>query len=109
MIERAEEAYKVLYSLQIHRRRTNADYKVQTGFRIATKTLEPCDSARLGLVLNYSVFAYEFQSRDDGRSIAVQALKDAEAEGAALEKNNDGAAILKLLQGNLDAWGADEK
>jgi hypothetical protein len=54
------------------------------------------------------VFCYEFRDRDKGKSIARQAVKDAETESKTLEEKDDSFVILRLLHANLDMWAKKE-
>ena len=88
----------------------NAD----TAYKEATekaKDLAPTHPIRLGLALNYSVFLYEVQGKnDDACQLAKQAFDDAIAELDTLDEESykDSTLIMQLLRDNLTLWTTEE-
>merc|ERR1712146_805053 len=74
--------------------------------------LAPTHPIRLGLALNYSVFLYEVQSKQqDACSLAKQAFDDAIAELDTLDEESykDSTLIMQLLRDNLTLWTSEEE
>ena len=66
---------------------------------------------RLGLALNFSVFLYEVQCKNqEACSLAKQAFDDAIAELDTLDEESykDSTLIMQLLRDNLTLWTSDE-
>ena len=73
--------------------------------------LAPTHPIRLGLALNYSVFLYEVQAKnDEACGLAKQAFDDAIAELDTLDEESykDSTLIMQLLRDNLTLWTSDE-
>ena len=88
----------------------NADgaYKEATA---KASELAPTHPIRLGLALNYSVFLYEVQAKQqDACTLAKQAFDDAIAELDTLDEESykDSTLIMQLLRDNLTLWTSDE-
>ncbi len=81
----------------------------QKAYDITREDLEPTDPARLGLVLNYSVFCHEIR-KDPSR--ACRLTKKAVDEGQARtqemneEQYRDYVMIVQRLRENLDLWSS---
>merc|ERR1711862_625800 len=74
-------------------------------------SLAPTHPIRLGLALNYSVFLYEVQSKqEDACKLAKQAFDDAIAELDTLDEESykDSTLIMQLLRDNLTLWTSSE-
>merc|ERR1719265_1580779 len=74
-------------------------------------SLAPTHPIRLGLALNYSVFLYEVQSKqEDACKLAKQAFDDAIAELDTLDEESykDSTLIMQLLRDNLTLWTSDD-
>ena len=88
--------------------------KADEAYQSATKTatnLAPTHPIRLGLALNYSVFLYEVQSKqEEACELAKQAFDDAIAELDTLDEESykDSTLIMQLLRDNLTLWTSDE-
>lgn len=82
---------------------------------VAAKELQPYNSTKLGLALNFSVFHYELKS-DSNKAceIAEEALNAAKDKIDEMnnEEARDALSIIELLKENLDLWkegdGADD-
>jgi len=88
----------------------NADgaYKDATA---ASNELAPTHPIRLGLALNYSVFLYEVQSKQqEACTLAKQAFDDAIAELDTLDEESykDSTLIMQLLRDNLTLWTSED-
>merc|ERR1712146_517857 len=73
--------------------------------------LAPTHPIRLGLALNYSVFLYEVQAKQqEACSLAKQAFDDAIAELDTLDEESykDSTLIMQLLRDNLTLWTSDD-
>jgi len=73
--------------------------------------LAPTHPIRLGLALNFSVFLYEVQSKqDDACKLAKSAFDDAIAELDTLDEESykDSTLIMQLLRDNLTLWTSDD-
>jgi len=78
----------------------------------ASDSLNPYNSIRLGLYLNYSVFYYEVKNdKKKACELAQKALDDAKAhiEEMENEEARDALSIVELLKENLDLWKEDEE
>jgi 14-3-3 protein epsilon len=78
---------------------------------LAATGLAPTHPIRLGLALNYSVFMYEVQGKQqEACSLAKQAFDDAIAELDTLDEESykDSTLIMQLLRDNLTLWTSDE-
>merc|ERR1712060_216944 len=90
---------------------TKADdaYKVASN---AAHSLAPTHPIRLGLALNYSVFLYEVQDKQqEACTLAKQAFDDAIAELDTLDEESykDSTLIMQLLRDNLTLWTSDDQ
>ena len=73
--------------------------------------LAPTHPIRLGLALNYSVFLYEVQQKNnEACELAKKAFDDAIAELDSLQEDSykDATLIMQLLRDNLTLWTSDE-
>merc|ERR1712146_685581 len=85
--------------------------KAYTSATEAASSLAPTHPIRLGLALNYSVFLYEVQSKQqEACTLAKQAFDDAIAELDTLDEESykDSTLIMQLLRDNLTLWTSDE-
>ena len=75
------------------------------------EVLNPTDTIKLGLALNFSVFYYEIMS-DHRKAIelAQKALDDAKNNSYQMEEvdDKDASLILQLLSDNLSLWKTGE-
>jgi 14-3-3 protein epsilon len=89
--------------------------QAQSAYKVATETatnLAPTHPIRLGLALNYSVFLYEVQSKNqEACDLAKQAFDDAIAELDTLDEESykDSTLIMQLLRDNLTLWTSDDQ
>jgi len=86
-----------------------AAYKAATE---AASGLAPTHPIRLGLALNFSVFLYEVQGKqDEACTLAKQAFDDAIAELDTLDEESykDSTLIMQLLRDNLTLWTSEEQ
>jgi 14-3-3 protein epsilon len=91
-----------------HAAKANAAYTDATA---AATGLAPTHPIRLGLALNYSVFLYEVQGKQqDACTLAKQAFDDAIAELDTLDEESykDSTLIMQLLRDNLTLWTSEE-
>ncbi len=75
------------------------------------KDLEPCNSIRLGLALNFSVFHYEvMQNVKKACELGDKALQDAldKLDDCGEEEFRDAQSIIELLRENLALWKDEE-
>ena len=73
--------------------------------------LAPTHPIRLGLALNYSVFLYEVQQKNnEACELAKKAFDDAIAELDTLDEESykDSTLIMQLLRDNLTLWTSDD-
>jgi len=83
-----------------------------TGATEAAGDLAPTHPIRLGLALNFSVFQYEVQGKQEQAcALAKQAFDDAIAELDTLDEESykDSTLIMQLLRDNLTLWTSDEQ
>jgi len=86
----------------------------ETAYKSATEAagqLPPTHPIRLGLALNFSVFMYEVQSKQqEACALAKSAFDDAIAELDTLDEESykDSTLIMQLLRDNLTLWTSDE-
>jgi len=86
----------------------------ETAYKAATTEgngLAPTHPIRLGLALNYSVFLYEVQAKqNEACTLAKQAFDDAIAELDTLDEESykDSTLIMQLLRDNLTLWTSEE-
>jgi hypothetical protein len=74
---------------------------------LADSVLNPTDSVRLGLSLNFSVFYWEIMGfKDRARQVAKAAFDDAMAEFEKMGERDhkESTLILELIRENLDLW-----
>merc|ERR1719389_1241060 len=77
----------------------------------AASSLAPTHPIRLGLALNYSVFLYEVQAKQqEACTLAKQAFDDAIAELDTLDEESykDSTLIMQLLRDNLTLWTSND-
>ncbi|KAH7098764.1 14-3-3 protein [Auriculariales sp. MPI-PUGE-AT-0066] len=77
---------------------------------LAVAELQPTHSMRLGVALNYSVFAYDvLKDADRAAKIAKSAFDEAltELDGLSEEGYRESTMILQLLRDNLQLWAAE--
>ena len=85
------------------------DYYAQA--ETAADSLQPYNSIRLGLALNYSVFYYEVRNdKKKACELAQTALDNAKAHVEDMENDEarDALSIVELLKENLDLWKEGE-
>ena len=79
---------------------------------IAQKSLNACNSIRLGLALNFSVFFYEvMQDVKKACELGDKALQDAldKLDDCDEETFRDAQSIIELLRENLSLWKEEEE
>jgi len=87
----------------------------EEAYTLATESassLAPTHPIRLGLALNYSVFLYEVQTKQqEACTLAKQAFDDAIAELDTLDEESykDSTLIMQLLRDNLTLWTSDDQ
>merc|ERR1711988_509771 len=89
----------------------SADLAYKSATEKATE-LAPTHPIRLGLALNYSVFLYEVQAKNqEACDLAKAAFDDAIAELDTLDEESykDSTLIMQLLRDNLTLWTSDEQ
>lgn len=77
---------------------------------LATKELRSTHSMRLGVALNYSVFAYDvLKDAERAANIAKVAFDEAltELDGLSEEGYRESTMILQLLRDNLQLWASE--
>jgi len=78
----------------------------------ASTGLAPTHPIRLGLALNYSVFLYEVQGKnEEACALAKEAFDNAIAELDTLDEESykDSTLIMQLLRDNLTLWTSDDQ
>jgi len=91
-----------------HAANAEASYQEATNAAIELASTHPI---RLGLALNFSVFQYEVQGKqEEACSLAKKAFDDAIAELDTLDEESykDSTLIMQLLRDNLTLWTSDE-
>jgi len=87
--------------------------KAEAAYKGATETaqgLAPTHPIRLGLALNFSVFLYEVQAKqEEACQLAKKAFDDAIAELDTLDEESykDSTLIMQLLRDNLTLWTSE--
>merc|ERR1711934_949874 len=95
-------------------KKTEHANQADSAYTTATKSaagLAPTHPIRLGLALNYSVFLYEVQGKQENAcTLAKQAFDDAIAELDTLDEESykDSTLIMQLLRDNLTLWTSEE-
>ena len=78
---------------------------------ICEKSIAPCNSTRLGLALNFSVFYYEvIQDKKKAIELGEKALQDALDKLEELDEDGfrDAQSIIELLKENISLWKDEE-
>ncbi|TNV82954.1 hypothetical protein FGO68_gene10262 [Halteria grandinella] len=91
--------------------KTDALGAYQEACSIAEKSLNACNSIRLGLALNFSVFHYEvMQDVRKACELGDKALQDAldKLDDCDEETFRDAQSIIELLRENLSLWKEEE-
>lgn len=91
--------------------KTDALGAYQEACQIAEKSLNACNSIRLGLALNFSVFHYEvMQDVRKACELGDKALQDAldKLDDCDEETFRDAQSIIELLRENLSLWKEEE-
>lgn len=91
--------------------KTDALQAYQDAQVIAEKTLNACNSIRLGLALNFSVFHYEvMQDVKKACELGEKALQDAldKLDDCDEETFRDAQSIIELLRENLALWKEED-
>ena len=79
---------------------------------IAAKDLLPCNSVKLGIALNFSVFHYEVMKEPKKAiSLAEAALQEAhlKIDDVDEETYRDAKSVLELIKDNLLKWKREEE
>lgn len=92
--------------------KTQALQSYEEASQIAEKSLGACNSIRLGLALNFSVFHYEvMQDVKKACELGDKALQDAldKLDDCDEETFRDAQSIIELLRENLALWKEEEE
>ena len=96
---------------RLARTKTDALGAYDEACKIAEKSLNACNSIRLGLALNFSVFHYEvMQDVKKACELGDKALQDAldKLDDCDEETFRDAQSIIELLRENLALWKDEE-
>ena len=96
---------------RLEKTKTDALSAYDEACKIAEKSLNACNSIRLGLALNFSVFHYEvMQDVKRACELGDKALKDAldKLDDCDEETFRDAQSIIELLRENLGLWKDEE-
>jgi len=96
---------------RLARTKTDALGAYDEACKIAEKALNACNSIRLGLALNFSVFHYEvMQDVKKACELGDKALQDAldKLDDCDEETFRDAQSIIELLRENLSLWKEEE-
>ena len=94
---------------RLQKTKTDALQAYQEASIVAEKSLNPCNSIRLGLALNFSVFHYEvIKDVKKACELGDKALQDAldKLDDCDEETFRDAQSIIELLRENLALWKA---
>jgi 14-3-3 protein epsilon len=97
---------------RLARTKTDALNAYDEACKIAEKSLNACNSIRLGLALNFSVFHYEvMQDVRKACELGDKALSDAldKLDDCDEETFRDAQSIIELLRENLALWKDEEE
>ena len=92
---------------RLEKTKTDALQAYQEACGVAEKSLNACNSIRLGLALNFSVFHYEvMQDVRKACELGDKALQDAldKLDDCDEETFRDAQSIIELLRENLSLW-----
>ena len=92
---------------RLARTKTDALTAYDEACKLAEKSLNPCNSIRLGLALNFSVFHYEVMTNiKRACELGDKALQDAldKLDECDEETFRDAQSIIELLRENLALW-----
>jgi len=107
--------YRYLAEFASDEKKINHANKASSAYKDATEAasaLAPTHPIRLGLALNYSVFLFEVQTKNqEACELAKQAFDDAIAELDTLDEESykDSTLIMQLLRDNLTLWTSDDQ
>lgn len=96
---------------RLEKTKTDALAAYQEACTLAEKSLNACNSIRLGLALNFSVFHYEvMQDVRKACELGDKALQDAldRLDDCDEETFRDAQSIIELLRENLSLWKEEE-
>jgi len=96
---------------RLEKTKTEALSAYQEACTIAEKSLNACNSIRLGLALNFSVFHYEvMQDVRKACELGDKALQDAldKLDDCDEETFRDAQSIIELLRENLSLWKEED-
>jgi CRISPR/Cas system CSM-associated protein Csm2 small subunit len=96
---------------RLERTKSDALQAYDKAGKVAEKSLNACNSIRLGLALNFSVFHYEvMQDVKKACELADKALQDAldKLDDCDEETFRDAQSIIELLRENLALWKDEE-
>jgi len=97
---------------RLEKTKTDALTAYDEACKIAEKSLNACNSIRLGLALNFSVFHYEvMQDVKKACELGDKALTDAldKLDDCDEETFRDAQSIIELLRENLGLWKDEEE
>jgi len=97
---------------RLEKTKTDALAAYDEACKIAEKSLNACNSIRLGLALNFSVFHYEvMQNVKKACELGDKALTDAldKLDDCDEETFRDAQSIIELLRENLGLWKDEEE
>jgi len=106
--------YRYLAEFKSGEHKLEIGTKADEAYKAATTKageLAPTHPIRLGLALNYSVFLYEVQQKnEEACTLAKQAFDDAIAELDTLDEESykDSTLIMQLLRDNLTLWTSED-
>ena len=96
---------------RLEKTKTDALAAYQEACTVAERSLNACNSIRLGLALNFSVFHYEvMQNVKRACELGDKALQDAldKLDDCDEETFRDAQSIIELLRENLSLWKEEE-
>lgn len=96
---------------RLERTKSDALQAYDEAGKVAEKSLNACNSIRLGLALNFSVFHYEvMQDVKKACELGDKALQDAldKLDDCDEETFRDAQSIIELLRENLALWKDEE-
>ena len=96
---------------RLEQTKTDALNAYKEASNVAEKSLNPCNSIRLGLALNFSVFHYEvMQDVKTACQLGDKALQDAldKLDDCDEDTFRDAQSIIELLRENLNLWKEED-
>ena len=115
LLPQQADYYRYLAEFASADKKEEAASNAEAAYKMATDkatSLAPTHPIRLGLALNYSVFLYEVQQKNnEACELAKKAFDDAIAELDTLDEESykDSTLIMQLLRDNLTLWTSDDQ